>query len=99
MNLEFWKLAALGRKKIPSIQRLLACCKSCSNCSDKEWAASFVWWLERNRLWVVGHFQFRLSVPIGSTDSLLDIASQLLESRPRASLIVLASNTRRNVLE
>ena len=60
---------------------------------------SSVWWLERNRLWVVGHFQFRLSVPIGSTDSLLDIASQLLESRPRASLIVLGSNTRRNVLE
>src|SRR5258708_622047 len=24
---------------------------------------SSVWWLERNRLWVVGHFQFRLSVP------------------------------------
>src|SRR5205807_7641844 len=31
--------------------------------------------------------------------SLLDIASQLLERRPRASLIVLGSNARRNVLE
>ena len=40
-----------------------------------------------------------LSVPIGSTGSLLDIASQLLESQPRASLIVLGSNARRNVLE
>jgi len=51
------------------------------------------------KLWVAGHFQFRLSVPIGSTGSLLDIASQLLESCPRASLIVLGSNARRNVLE
>src|SRR5258708_29228461 len=31
--------------------------------------------------------------------SLLDIASQLLESQPRASLIVLGSNARGNVLE
>ena len=55
--------------------------------------------LRTKELWLVGHFQFRLSVPIGSTGSLLDIASQLLESCPRASLIVLGSNARRNVLE
>jgi hypothetical protein len=36
---------------------------------------------------------------IGSTGSLLDKASQLLECRLRARLVVLGSNARRNVLE
>ncbi len=36
---------------------------------------------------------------IGSIGSLLDITSQLLESRLHASLIVLGSNARRNALE
>jgi len=52
-----------------------------------------------HRSGVGDRFPFRLSVPIGSTASLLDIASQLLESRPRARFIVLGSNARRNVLE
>src|SRR5205807_2208986 len=42
-------------------------------------------------------FGFRPQTPL--VGSLLDIASQLLERRPRASLIVLGSNAQRNVLE
>src|SRR6266704_6577409 len=38
-------------------------------------------------------------VLLESTGSLLDIASELLKRRPRASLIVLGSNAQRNVLE
>src|SRR2546423_6429007 len=44
-------------------------------------------------------FIFGLRSPTSLAGSLLDIASQLLERRPRASLIVLGSNARRNVLE